>query len=101
MAIQSRPRARTVETLGWLAGCSVRLLRGAGRRTWRAAAEQLEGYRDRYHIDSEGLGDRPRDLGQLREGGRACQQTIGGSPNAHEAAAGSVSPARGQTLEIG
>ncbi|MGH8899052.1 MAG: hypothetical protein ACRDZ4_19010 [Egibacteraceae bacterium] len=69
-----RPPA-TVETPEWLAGLlgpvpdSVR-----GRRTRRAAAKEAEAYRDRYHVDTNGLGERPTDLGQLRAW-RACHET--------------------------
>lgn len=45
------------------------------RRSWRAAAEQLDRYRDHYHITQPGLGDRPVDLAQLRDW-RACQHTL-------------------------
>jgi hypothetical protein len=73
---RAQSAARTANTPEWLTG-----LLGAvpdsvqGRRAWQAAAEQIETYRDRYHIEKEGLGERPHDLAQLRTW-RDCQHTM-------------------------
>jgi hypothetical protein len=46
-----------------------------GRRAWRAAAETIERYRERFQISEEGLGRMPDDLGQYREW-RGCHDAI-------------------------
>jgi hypothetical protein len=63
-------QAHTVDAPGWLTD-----LLGPtpdsilGRRVWRRAAEQIESYRDRYGIQTDGLGERPDDLASGVRGG--------------------------------
>ena len=75
---RARATAHTIDPPAWLAGLLGHVPDSTrGRRSWRVAAEQLAGYRDRYyHITEDSLGERPRDLAQLRDW-RACQHTIG------------------------
>ncbi|MGH8904601.1 MAG: hypothetical protein ACRDYA_23685 [Egibacteraceae bacterium] len=72
---KARCTARTVDAPAWLGSLLGSIPDSTrGRRAWRAAAEQAEGYRDRYHVQANGLGERPTDLGQLRAW-RACHET--------------------------
>ena len=73
---RAQSAARTVDPPAWLTGLlgdpptSVR-----GRHAWRRAAEQIQGYRDRHHVDGDGLGAPPDDLAAYREW-RACHDAI-------------------------
>jgi hypothetical protein len=71
-----------------------------GRRAWRVAAEQVEGYRDRYHIQTDGLGERPTDLGQLREW-RTCHDTAHRLTERTSGRDHDREPQRGRALKIG
>ncbi len=98
---KARSTARTVDTPEWLGGLlgpvpdSTR-----GRRVWRAAAEQAEAYRDRYHVETDGLGERPTDLGQLRAW-RACHETAHRLGDRVRTRDGQREQQRGLALEIG
>ncbi|MGH8933458.1 MAG: hypothetical protein ACRDZO_23190, partial [Egibacteraceae bacterium] len=48
-----------------------------GQRVWRAAAEQVAGYRDRYEIvdERDALGPQPCEFDQ-RRAWRACHESI-------------------------
>ena len=73
---RARATARTIDAPPWLAdtlGAAPESTRG--RRRWKAAAAQVEAYRDRYHITEPGLGPQPPDLAQLRDW-HTCHQTV-------------------------
>jgi conjugative relaxase-like TrwC/TraI family protein len=75
---RAQSKAHQIDPPEWLTG----LLGPApdsrrGQRSWRAAAERIASYRDRYQITDQhhALGAQPRDLAQRREW-RDCQQSI-------------------------
>lgn len=94
---RARSQARTVDAPSWLADLLGDVPQSArGRRAWRRAAEQVEGYRDRYQIEGDGLGPQPAELGQ-RRAWRDCQQA---AARVQERAQGRQTE-RGHQLEIG
>ncbi|MGH8898232.1 MAG: hypothetical protein ACRDZ4_14725 [Egibacteraceae bacterium] len=75
---RAQSKAHQIDTPEWLAGLLGPLPDSRrGQRTWRAAAEKVTGYRDRYQItdEREALGTQPRGLAQRRDW-RECQQNI-------------------------
>jgi hypothetical protein len=75
---RAQSKAYQVDTPEWLVGLLGPVPDSRrGQRAWRAAAEKVTGYRDRYQITDgrDVLGLQPRDLTQRREW-RDCQQSI-------------------------
>jgi conjugative relaxase-like TrwC/TraI family protein len=71
------------------------------RDAWRRAATAIESYRDRYKTYGErALGDKPKDLGQLRAW-RAASETVGKAKDAIGGMFEKVAEVAGKTLDKG